>query len=199
VTAKLYAEGGGAGQLYDSMFRQAWKAFFEAAGLHGRLPKVVRGGGRQQAFDMFKTAIASPRPGEVPMLLVDSEDAVGAGQTVWAHLRARDGWVKPSGVSEEHAFLMVQVMETWFLADRTLLRHYVGTTLREVHLKEWHVLEDVPKATVLESLEQATAGCTKRYAKGRVSFELLSKLNPDAVEASCPHAGRLLERLRSIG
>lgn len=198
MTAKIYAEGGGAGQLYDSIFRQAWKAFFEAAGLAGRLPRVVRGGGRQQAFDMFKTAIASPTPGEVPMLLVDSEDAVGAGQTVWAHLHARDGWAKPSAATEEHAFLMVQVMETWFLADRTLLRDYFGATLREGHLREWPALEDVPKPTVLDSLRQATADCERQYAKGKVSFDLLSKLNPAVVEAECPHARRLLNRLRSV-
>ncbi len=198
MTAKIYVEGGGTGQLYDSMFRQAWKAFFEAAGLSGRLPRVVRGGGRQQTFDMFRTAIASPRPGEVPMLLVDSEDAVGGEQTVWAHLQARDGWAMPAGTTEEHAFLMVQVMETWFLSDRALLRQYFGANLREAHFGAWPALESVPKATVLNALALATAGCHKQYAKGKVSFELLGKLDPSVVEASCPHAKKLLDRLRGL-
>ena len=35
-------------------------------------------------------------------------------------------------------------------------------------------------------------------SKGRVSFELLERLSPTAVEAACPHAKALLDRLRSL-
>lgn len=48
------------------------------------------------------------------------------------------------------------------------------------------------------ALEKATAGCTKHYAKGKVSFELLGQLNPALVEAACPHAKELLDRLRRL-
>lgn len=51
--------------------------------------------------------------------------------------------------------------------------------------------------TVLQALDRATAGCAKRYAKGRVSFELLGRLNPNLVEQACPHARALLVRLRA--
>lgn len=198
MTAKIYAEGGGRGEYIDSVFRQSWKAFFEAAGLRGRLASVVRGGSRNETFDKFKTAVASPNPGVIPLLLVDSEDAVDAGRTVWEHLRAHDRWKRPVGVNDDQAFLMVQVMETWFLADRPLLRHYFGAALRENQFRAWPDLESVPKATVLNSLQQATAGCARPYAKGKVSFELLARLDPRAVEASCPHASKLLDRLRNL-
>lgn len=89
-------------------------------------------------------------------------------------------------------------METWFLADRDLLRGYFGKSLRETHLRQWPVLEAVPKPTVFDALAGATAGCQRHYAKGKVSYELLGRLNPTQVEAACPHAKALLDRLRGI-
>jgi len=198
VKVKLYVEGGGEGELLDSLFRQGWKQFFEAAGLGGKLPSVVRGQGRTQTFDLFATAVAHPRGGALPLLLVDSEDPVEEGHSVWQHLKARDGWKRPSGAAENQAFLMVQVMETWFLADRGLLRRYFGHSLRESHLRQWPALEAVPKATVFDALAKATAGCQRQYAKGKVSFELLGQLSPNPVEAACPHTKALLDRLRSL-
>ncbi len=198
VTAKIYNEGGGEGRLYDILFRQGWSAFFAAAGLSGRMPKPVRGKGREQTFDLFVTAVSSPRPGVLPLLLVDSEDLVQPSHTVWQHLKARDNWDQPGGTSNDQAFLMVQIMETWFLTDRNLLRVYFGPSFGEGHIKEWPNLEEVPKPTVYQALEKATGNCPNPYAKGKVSFELLAKLDPSAVETACPHAKALLDRLRDL-
>lgn len=57
VSAKIYIEGGGEGQLLDTIFRESWNAFFKAAGLAGRMPRVVRGRGRKQTFDLFGTVV----------------------------------------------------------------------------------------------------------------------------------------------
>lgn len=199
VSARIYIEGGGEGQLLDTLFRQGWTAFFKAAGLEGRMPRIVRGQGRQRTFDLFVTAVENPRVGELPLLLVDSEGPFAQGHTVWEHLKTRDDWERPADAREDQAFLMVQLMETWFLADRNLLRWYFGSALREEPLKAWPVLAEVPKSTVLQALNQATAACRTPYAKGKVSFELLAKLNPTSVEQACPDARRLLNRLRNPG
>jgi hypothetical protein len=196
VIFKLYVEGGGEGPRLDAQFRQAWQQFFGRAGLIGRMPKVVRGGGRLQTFDMFKTAVANPRGGEIPLLLVDSEAPVAKGDSVWEHLKARDEWQRPAGADDDQAFLMVQVMETWFLADRAMLKTYFLAPFRENALKEWPRLEAVSKATVYEALDKATAACAKQYRKGKISFELLAMLEPSLVEQACPHARALLDRLR---
>lgn len=113
------------------------------------------------------------------------------------YVEARSSWVRPDGAAEDQAFLMTQVMETWILADRPNMRSYFGQDFRENALKDWPDLEALPKATVLQALDRATAGCAKRYAKGRVSFELLGRLNPSLVEQACPHARALLARLRA--
>jgi hypothetical protein len=198
VSARIYIEGGGEGHLLDTLFRQGWSAFFRAAGLEGRMPRVTRGKGRSRTFDLFLTAVSHPRPGELPFLLVDSEDAVQSGHSAWQHLKVRDNWDKPNSASDDQAFLMVQLMETWFIADRKMLRRYFGPSLRETHLPAWPTLEAVLKGEVLDALDKSTAGCSKRYTKGKVSFELLAELDPTEVAKACPHAERLLRRLRSM-
>ena len=93
---------------------------------------------------------------------------------------------------------MVQVLETWFLADRDALRGYFGAQFRENALKQWPQLESVSKAAVLDALKRATANCRTPYAKGKVSFDLLGRVDPACVEAACPHARALLNRLRTL-
>ena len=162
------------------------------------MPRVVRGGGRARTFDLFRTAIRNPRPGRMPFLLVDSETAVTTGQSAWRHLGARDGWDRPPQAGDDQAFLMVQVMETWFLADRNALRQYFGTSFRKNVLRQWPDLEGVSKDDVIDTLDRATAKCPRPYTKGTVSFELLERVDPAQVEAECPHANALLDRLRNI-
>ncbi len=161
------------------------------------MPRVVRGGARDQTFHRFATAIANPDPERVPLLLVDSEGPVQAGHSVWKHLQRRDKWNQPGGAGEDQAFLMVQLMETWFLADRAALKKHFGEQFKETALKRWPQLEAVRKKTVLDALKKATNNCSNPYAKGKVSFELLEKINPPLVEAACPHAKGLLDRLRT--
>jgi hypothetical protein len=197
VEIRIYAEGGGEGDLLDTLFRKGWKDFFESAGLRGSMPRIIRGKTRSRTFDLFKTAVTHRTPGTLPLLLVDSEGPIHPGHTVWQHLKAHDNWDPPPEVSDDQAFLMVEIMETWFLADRAALRDYFGPNLRENAFPTWPALESVPKVTIQNVLQAATANCKTKYAKGRVSFELLSKLNPADVEQRCSHAQRLLNRLRN--
>ena len=122
----------------------------------------------------------------------------GDGDTVWQHLQNRDCWSCPEDAQDDQAFLMVVTMETWFLADRELLKRHFGRALVESHFKNWPTLENVAKETVLNALRAATAGCSSPYEKGKVSFDLLAKLNSSRVEMACPHAKELLDRLRNL-
>ena len=47
---------------------------------------------------------------------------------------------------------MVQVMETWLLADRQALRRYFGPQFADSALPHWPELERVPKDAVLDAL-----------------------------------------------
>ncbi len=196
VTIKIYIEGGGEGKDLDIRFREAWTKFFKSVGLAGRMPRPVRGKGRANTFELFSTAIKHSRSGEMPLLLLDSEDPVAAGHSAWQHLKVRDGWDKPGDASDDHAYLMVQVMETWLLADPEVLHQYFGKAFKVNKIPAWTNLELQPKQSIFDALDKASAECdTKRYAKGKISFELLGRINPQKVADKCPNARRLLDFL----
>lgn len=199
---KLFVEGGAQdSNLERSLCRKAFSQFFAAdARLKGNLPRTVPCGGRKAAYDAFVTAVRNPTVGVLPLLLVDSETAVAAGHGVWQHLKSRpdDHWEKPEGVTDNQAFLMVQVMESWFIADREAMQRFFGPSFKDAAIPVWPKLEEVPKHAVFESLDKATAECgPRKYVKGRLSFDLLGNISPALVEAASPHAKGLFDRLRN--
>lgn len=198
MKAKLYVEGAGQSDYERTQCRRSFGAFFAAAGLLGKRPAVVPCGGRTSAFSAFETAVAGNTANERPLLLVDSEAPLNAGRTPAEHLKQRDDWDKPAAVADDQIHLMVQLMETWFVADRELLEKYFGQMYIARHLAAWPALEAVPKATILSALGAATARCPKQYAKGARSFDILAQIDPSKVEAACPYARRLLQYLRAL-
>jgi hypothetical protein len=193
VKAKLYIEGGGPGKVSDSVFRKGWKMFLSRAAGSSAKFAVVRGGSRNETWKKFVTALEKSTADELPILVVDSEAAVT--QSCWQHLDKQDGWKRPEGAGEDQVFLMVQTMETWFLADREGLRRFFGPSFSDSPLKNWPSLEAVDKKTILDALAKATAG---KYEKGLPSFQLLETLDSEKVKAACPQARRLFERLSSL-
>ena len=82
------------------------------------MPKIIASGSRDEAYGDFEAAHAQ---GNVTaMLLVDAEEEVTASGS-WDHLRSRDNWRRPPGALNDQCHLMVQFMESWFLADRPAL------------------------------------------------------------------------------
>ena len=202
VTATLYIEGGGSGKSLEIRFRKGWKTFFDAAGV-GAWTRIVRGGDRDRTFKRFKSAIRNHRRNVLPLLLVDSEGPVRAEDSPWGHLARRRGtggrgWERPDGAHEDQAFLMVQFMETWFLADKDGLRRYFGEGFKERPIRQWQKLEDVSKGTVEEALKQATTDSRRGvYEKGR-DIKLLECIDPACVRGACPHADALLQKLERV-
>ena len=141
------------------------------------------------------------------MLLVDSEAPVNpehqAGQAAdwqpWRHLKARDNWPEPAGATDADCHLMVQCMESWFLADRDTLAGYFGHGFRGNALPATDAIEGIAKEQVMDGLQQATHACpTKgRYNKGQHSFELLGKIRPRRVCDQSPWARRFIGRLET--
>ena len=194
----IYIEGGGSNNKLGTLFKRAWRDFFASAGFAGRLPVIKRGGGRSQTFASFAKAVRQAGPDELFILLVDSEGPVRAGQSAWEHLQISDGWRRPAGADDNSVFLMAQAMEAWLLADRDALREYFGQGFNESRLPQRRDPEDVPKDELEPSLRQASADCSQQYAKGPVSFAILSKLDAGKVAERCRQAGALFGYLRSL-
>jgi hypothetical protein len=196
VSVRLYVEGGGDSKTLRVQCRQGFSEFVRKAGLAGRMPRIVACGGRQDAYDSFRTACTQDSGGGSPMLLVDAEAPVSSAGA-WEHLQSRDGWVRPEQVRDDQCHLMVQCMEAWFLADRQAVAAYFGQGFRGGALPGNPQVEDIPKADVLEGLARAAGETTKQgYWKGRHSFELLALIDPTLVGSAAPFARRFLTALR---
>jgi hypothetical protein len=88
-------------------------------------------------------------------------------------------------------------MESWFLADRPSLAGYFGSGFRESALPGNPTVEAIPKADVLDGLDQAARNTSKgRYSKGEDSFRLLAKVLSSRVTAVSPWARRFVAALQ---
>jgi hypothetical protein len=200
----LYVEGGGDTAALRIACREGFRTFITKAGLEKR-PRIVACGSRRDAYESFCTAIAS---GEKAMLLVDSEAPVseahqqGGSETwlPWHHLKQRqgDGWEKPKDSQDIDCHLMVQVMESWFLADRTSLKAFFNNGFKEQHLPAaQQPVEKIDKADVYAALKKATKDCKTKsvYGKGEHSFKLLALIDPQKVAIASPWARRFIKEL----
>jgi hypothetical protein len=195
---KLLVEGAGDRADLSAQCRRGFQRLFEKAGLGGALPRVVACGSRSAAFDKFCSEFARRDPNDIIMLLVDSETPFD-GDDVWKHVAERegDGWEPPVGANADHLHLMVQVMESWFLADADALERHFGKGFRREALPVRTDIEVIAKLEVYRALEAATKS-TKAgpYGKGTHSFKLLAELEPEKLERASPSARRLFDALR---
>lgn len=194
MRVKLYVEGGERASVHIAC-REGFRKLLERAGFVGRMPAIKACGGRNAAFDDFRTALLTAGAEEYPMLLVDSEGPVS--RPAWQHLRSADRWARPRGAQDMQAQLMVQCMETWCVADRSALRIFFAACLQEGALPSLVDLEARAKDDVQEALANATRGCGRgrAYTKGVRSFELLGRLDPDVLKQHLPHFARLCREI----
>lgn len=196
MNVTVYVEGGGNVRATKKRCRQGFSALFRKAGLSGRMPRVFAAGGREDAWHDFRTALAGAEENDFIVLLVDSEARVADGATPWGHLRERDRWIRPEGATEENAHMMVQCMESWFLADMDALAGFFGDGFNSGALPRRPDVENVSKRDLERGLRRATRPSSKgEYHKGRHSFEILAAVDPGRVIAASPHAKRLVDTL----
>lgn len=193
----LHVEGGGERNIQKRIARRGFRLFLEKAGLKGRMPRIMACGSRDDAYRDFRS---SHKAGHVTaVLLVDSEEQVTAS-TAWDHLQSRErSWRRPTNSQDAQFHLMVQFMESWFLADRDALIGFYGRNFRTKALPKRPEIEAIPKQDVTSGLENATRATTKgKYDKGSHSFEILGLLDPDKVQRSSPHAKRFVDTLKRL-
>lgn len=191
----IYMEGGGDRAKGRAALRQGMDALLqplkEIAQSHALDWKLVPCGGRDRAFRAFGNA--ADDNDTLVVLLVDSEDPVSSSPVM--HLAQRDGW-NLQWADGDAIHLMVQVMETWIVADRDALEKYYGRGFRPNQLPPRQDLEEVSKDSVATALERATAATTKgTYHKIRHASDLLARLDPERVKERCRHFRTMWEWL----
>ena len=185
-------------------FRRGWQTFFSKAGVDGQMLEVAVGGGQQEAFALFNSQLDSYMKDNAnepkALLLVDSEEPVADGHTAWDHLQTRHQhrFQRPTAADDNSAFMMVQAMETWFIADPGALQRFFDSSLDTSVFQNSPPLETILKEDALDMLRQATLRCRRHYSKGRRSYGILAEIDPEQVAAACPHARELLDYLHGL-
>lgn len=195
MSSHLYIEGGESKE--DQIrCRAAFRSLLEKAGFSGRMPRLSACGGREMAFGDFKTAHAHRRTGDFVALLIDSEDPLRTVDKTWEHLKARDNWDQPEATSNEQVLFMTTCMETWIVADRETLTQHYGHRLQANALPHPINLESRDRHAVQDALTRATRNCTNAYSKGKRSFEILEKIDPNVL-SELPSFARMIKILKA--
>ena len=180
---QIIFEGGHRG---NDRHKRGLKEFLDKFSPDGRKVKVVMGFGRVQAAGAFLDRI---RKGADAFLLIDVEGALTAESisTVVGPDLAEYG---------DRVFFMVQVMESWFIADSNALKGIKNATLSLLDdelRKQNGNIEAILKSRASELFTKATSphACSKENGKGlRLSY--LANLDPEKLRKASPEADRLI-------
>lgn len=212
---KVYVEGGGhQNSTLAQDVHKGFQSFFTKAGFDKR-PAVVVCGSRQMAYNDYCIAI---KAGKSAMLLVDSESPVQEefekgnihDWKPWEQIQSRkdqsgnkcDKWERIGVDTDCH--LMVQMMESWFLADVEALKKYFSEGFKETKFpKDDENIEKMSKKKIEDIFNSSTKDTKKEgYKKGRDSFIILSQIDPQKVRSRSKWAERFLcllkERIDSM-
>jgi hypothetical protein len=199
----IYMEGGGDSAGQKAQLGRGMQGFL--ASLKENVTsrrwrwRLVACGSRREAYEAFVNERKEPKPGEIIVLLVDSEAPVTASSRA-AHLRERpgDGW-DLNGVPEKHVHFMIQTMETWIVADPEALAAYYGQHFQRNSLPSHTNLEEAAKADVADGLKRATEKTKKgAYQKIKHASDLLKSLSEQKVRARCPACERMFADLSTL-
>jgi hypothetical protein len=131
------------------------------------------------------------------VLLIDA-DIKSSIPSLLNTVKSHPKWNLPVEVADGQINFMVQVMESWFLADIEAIRKYYGNSFNISSLPRDNNVEQIPKSDVMSGLKNATAGTSKKaYHKTRHAPVLLASIDATKVRAAAPHCDRLFKELEN--
>jgi hypothetical protein len=133
--------------------------------------------------DYYNGLKANPRAWNVLLLDSDAPARVFAEMCTGKRIEASE---------EGSVFWMVQIMESWFLADMAALREYFGNRFREAAATGNPRVEEVPKVDVMSRLNAAAGG---DYHKVKDGTNLLARVDPLRVRKAAPNCDRMFSTI----
>ena len=93
---------------------------------------------------------------------------------------------------------MVEMMESWFHADKDALASYYGKKdFKRAALAANPQVEQIPKKDLADGLKNATRDTSKGpYHKTAHAPEILARINPGLVRQAAPNCARLFDALQ---
>jgi len=189
-------EGGGQGAGTRAPFREAMEAFLgRGTRTNGDgAPYVIPCGGRSEAYRDFDRAVVD-HPDDLVLFLVDAEGPL-KDVDPRKHLEATDGWDCPHPTASYH--LMVQVMESWLIADASALAAFVserGGHVDAESLPDVENVEQLSKRRANQAITRAMLQFDTRYRKIDHVVALLKVVDPEVVRKRAPHCNHLFTTL----
>jgi len=181
---RIYFEG-------DSKLRSGFNEFFSTirdAARDTRCPfHLIAAGGTP--IEDFNDALSTHRDAW-NVLVLDSDRAADCSLEELCRAKAIDPRYR------DRIFWMVQIMESWFLADVDCLKQYYGSDFNKTAVAGNPRVEDVPKRDVLDRLKGATKATKPgEYHKTKHAPQILATLNPTIVRTAAPNCERLFRIL----
>ena len=158
----------------------------------GRLT-IRLGKNKSETIKDFLRAIGEG-PAALMVLLIDS-DAPDNGSLLQEVMKT-PLWREhaPKKPPRPHVHWMVQVMESWFVADEHALRSYYKKNFKPKALPKHKNVEAIAKSQVLKALSRATGG---KYDKVSHAARILERLDPHKVRNRAGSCDRFLRFIAS--
>jgi Domain of unknown function (DUF4276) len=196
---RIYIEGDKKSKNSNISLREGFSTFFKDLREKAREKKikfdVILGGSSAETFKDFLRGIKS-HPNSFVAFLIDSDDEVSEDDTPKSflqNLQKSKNW-EWENVEDEQCQLMVQIMESWFLADVETLKNYYGQGFNSKTIPKTQNVEKIAKNDVESSLDKATRDTKKGvYHKIKHGAELLTKVDVINIKQKAKHCQRIFQ------
>jgi hypothetical protein len=197
---QIFIEGGSKGQNRASSqkLRLGFLQFFDELNQIARSKSIkfkpIICGSTDETFRIFRYENAKA-DNSFLCFLVDSDKPLEADDTPKNFLEREKKW-DLKNIADNQCHLMVQLMESWFLADIETLKIFYGQNFKHNAIPKQPNVEKIAKLDVEKSLDKATNETSKgKYHKIKHGAELLGKIETDKVKEKAAHCNRLFETI----
>lgn len=201
---RIYIEGDKKSKNSNISLREGFSTFFndlrEQARERGIRFDVILGGSSAETFKDFLLGMKS-HPNSFVAFLIDTDDEVSEEDTpksfLQKHQKSKNwDW---KNVEDKQCQLMVQIMESWFLADIETLQDYYGQGFNSKAIPKNNNVEKIAKNDVENSLDKATKDTKKgNYHKIKHGAELLTKIDAIKIRQRAKHCARIFQTIEKI-
>ncbi|MDQ3179262.1 MAG: DUF4276 family protein [Acidobacteriota bacterium] len=201
---KLYVEGGGKGSHKRATIKlqQGFDSFFkklkDAAQSRKISFRIIPSGNSQNTYEDFIRSVENS-PQSFNVMLVDSDDALAENESARDFLQKKYKKWKLKKIADEQCHLMVQIMESWFIADVDALKKFYGQGFNSNAIPKNSNVETIAKSRVESSLKTAILKTNKsEYHKIVHGAKLLELINPQKICEAAPHCRELFKIITEV-
>jgi hypothetical protein len=198
---RVYVEGGGDSNSGKSDVRRGFRQFLSQIIALARVKNIgwniTACGNTKATKNAFTTALRQ-RPTALNILIVDSDGPFDIDRSSSQHLFQKDE-IDTLNISDEQCHLMVQVMETWLVADVNALMDFYGNNFNDNPIPKRQDIEQVGREEIYRILKEATKKTQKgEYHKINHGLVILGKVDVATVRRKAPHCEQLFATLTKV-